>query len=132
MPWCALAIPPIDKFWDETVPSNENHLDDPNLLIHYISEDNFQRLMRHEKARKRTSPVLPRSGDDLDTMCFFLHTPTTRMDNATLGGVRFDHRSSADVLKTAGFSVHRETKIIVHGFTSSAQKFGDGFVDGEN
>jgi len=133
MAWCDSTTQPKHTSENRIIPSNEHFLDEPNLLIHYLSKDNFERLMAHENAKRNgqsTSWLYSSYDDDLTTMSYYLHTPKTRMDNATLGGFRFDHTSSADDLARAGFSPERETKIIVHGFTSNGQDFGDEFVDG--
>jgi len=131
--WCTSATNSRQNAVSKKIPNNENYLDHPNLLIHYLSKENFDRLMRHEIAKrntKSTSWLYSSYDSDLDTMSYYLHTPQTRRDNATLGGFRFDHTSTADDLTRAGFSAQRETKVIVHGFTSNGEDFGEEFVNG--
>ena len=98
------------------VMSNAGFLDQPNMALHFMSADNLRRL--EEASNHSVSDIL------LDTMYFVLHT-----DGTGTGGVRFNHKSGPADLP--GFSAEKETKVLVHGYASSAKKFGTHFVDGK-
>merc|ERR1719414_159164 len=96
--------------------SNADYLDNPNLVLHYVSKENLQRLEDrysdsvHVEAAKAAAPY------------FELFTPEKDPDRdppVVLNNLNF----TAQNLLSAGFKPDRDTKIITHGFRSQAEKF---------
>ena len=85
-------------------------LRNPNLLIHYLSEDNLQRL---------ESVVAMDDYNDaqnMGTIFFMLYTPENGYENP----YRFKNSANAEELVNDGsFVVDRETVIFVHGFATN-------------
>jgi len=97
------------------VISNQDYLDNPNLVLHYVSKENLQRLEdrygdMHLAVAARAAPY------------FELFTPE-RDPNRDPPTVFSNSNFTAQNLLAAGFKPDRETKIITHGFRSRAEKF---------
>jgi len=118
--WLSLSIA-IKNDETQRTKSNAKHLESPNKVVHYISEENFRRLEDH----RSTKVGLEKFGGLIDTMYFILHTS----NNSEGKGLRFDNNTLAEELAAAGFSPENETKVLVHGYASNSEKFGTRFVE---
>jgi len=91
-------------------------LSNPNLVIHYTSKENLDRLTTHLNLKENVS------GDPLfwDTVFFHLWTPETTPDNPVK---LMAHQLTADIAHQAGFKPERKTVIASHGWQSGADTF---------
>jgi len=113
---------------DDKVMSNDDPilLANPNLLVHYYSKENVQRLQEYHGHLNLTSPsvVGEEDEDKFDSLYFSLYTPEEGAESPHL----FTASSSAYDLLEAGFQPQRDTTILVHGFSSNNDKFSGKFV----
>ena len=107
------------------VMSNDNPilLANPNLLVHYYSKENLQRLLEFPGHLNLTDV-----GDNYESVFFALYIPEYGESSPHI----FTAKSSAYDLWEAGFNPDRETIILVHGFSSSVEKFVPQFAKGKH
>jgi len=97
-------------------------LANPNLLVHYYTKENVQRLQEYQNL---TAPsVVGDDDDDYDSLYFALFTPEKGPQSPHI----FTTSSSAYDLLEAGFRPERTTIILVHGYSSSYEVFAERFV----
>jgi len=96
-------------------------LADPNLMVHFYSKENLDRLLQHQQLNDGTINL---GSDDFDSLYFQLFSPENGPDRKHI----FSAPGSAHDLLQAGFDPNRQTKILIHGFASHADKFAKNFV----
>ena len=96
-----------------TSVNSQDHLQNPNLMIHYLSADNLKLL----ESSQSSSMML--QGQDWSTVYIRLLTPENPDEHNTISFQNLTTQS----LVTAGFKPERKTKIIAHGFRSKSSNF---------
>lgn len=102
--------------------SNVALLENPNLVVHYLSKENFDRLEVYHNLKNKGR--LQRT--DFSSVSFLLYTS----ERGSKDPLRFDATTEPQKLVDHGFNTSRETKILVHGWNSQHTTFSD-IVDGK-
>ena len=97
--------------------TNEALLENPNLVVHYLSKENFERLEAYHTLKNGNQ--LQKT--DLSSVSFLLYTHEQGPGNP----LRFHTTTDPQMLIGHGFNASRETKIFVHGWNSQSTTFSD-------
>jgi len=103
-----------------TSNDDPNLLSRPNLLVHFESRDNLDRLISHLNLSK---PDETDDGDEIkdwETVFFHLFTPENGFDKPVKV---FAHNLTAQVAKDAKFWPYRKTVVASHGWQSDVSCF---------
>ena len=86
---------------------NPTLLDNPSLVIHYLSKENFERMESYHQSKHGPGNLTT----DFSAVNFYLSTP----DNFE-NPFKFNAKTDPRELLLHGFDISRETKIFVHGW----------------
>ena len=106
---CRLVLALVDHCHSLLLDNdNTTLLDDPNLVIHFLSKENLDRMEAYQLAKHGHDHFKT----DFSAIDFYLYTP----ERGSADPFIFNEKTEPRELLENGFDNSRETKILVHGW----------------